>query len=214
MQKLLWIIVVIVLAIGGFVIFSPEKSSPVVQPQQSALKEYSNDTYGITLPYPNDWLATSTVQYGLTPIINVYKPTAASTPPPYIHHNNVTNVSIFPAGVPTEGLIAPTRQLDFDPGFNATNSIMFVLENGKPFAAYIQPVDKPSGWQEFGFIWARVYIPDLTSRCVDANDRETAADRCDPLTENHRILWSGTRDDIEWQEAINTLKSIEIEPRE
>src|SRR3989344_9530509 len=63
-------------------------------------KVYKNEKYGLEIKHPPDWqIYASKNPYDYDDIINIYK----TGKPPFTHHSNVTQVSIFPKGLATEG---------------------------------------------------------------------------------------------------------------
>jgi len=209
MKMLLSLLVVALIGVGAwFYFFAEPPQDTNDNGTATSTLSYRSTEYGVSFTHPFDWLVSEASLFG-TPAINVYAP-GQEEQPPYIHHNNVTNVSIFPDGVPTEGLFAPTRPLALNLPFSATGT-MFVLNDGTPFAAYIRPLERPTSWGEAGFIWMRVGISDLESTCYDAAGTELAENACDPMTEDHEIRWSGTVDASEWQKLLAILRTLTLE---
>jgi hypothetical protein len=125
---------------------------------------YTNDTYGFEVRHPDTWQVKESEQAG-EPRINIYKKSENQTAP-FIHHNNVTNVSIFPHGVATEGLAGVTSTSSIRFNVPIKNAIDYTLENGQKFATYAGFNTVPKNWQEWGFIWSRTEVIELKTRCV------------------------------------------------
>ncbi len=168
-----------------------------------------SEAYGFDLHLPRTWSFSSSTR--ATPMFNAYEYSpSAERAVPFEHHQNVTNVSVFPDGVPTEGVFAETKEVDFETPFELREgSRMFVLRDGTPFAAYLLPEKVPTGWSDFGFVWIRVYADDLATHCIDASGNDTG-DACDPLGGSESIELSGTVDPASWQQALDVLQSLSL----
>lgn len=217
---LVWLFVgLVVVAIGTYWLFgqSAEPGNSNENGTQNGIttdmlpEVISVDRYNLTLRFPSSWRTATSSLPGDIPAVNTYVP-EIGTSPPYTHHDNVTNVSVFPNGIPTEGLFAKWHELDFDPGFAATSSRVFTLEDGTPFAAFIRPLNPPGSWGQAGFIWMRVRVNNLATRCFDATSTLIPDERCNPLASGHEVRWSGTVDTSRWQEAQQILRSITFNP--
>lgn len=210
---LLWLVVLVIIAAAASAYFYT-RSSQNSGPNQN-WQTYTDASFNFSISYPSGWEVATTTQYG-TPIYNVYVPVSndATNTPPFIHHNNITNVSLFPNGVPTEGLFSQSKPLDFYPGFDVATatSRVFITEAGTPFAAYLRPLHMPRSWGESGFIWIRVRMDDAIMKCFDQTGQQINFDRCDPLTEHHTVTWTGTVDPSAWNTAEEILKTIKLGP--
>jgi hypothetical protein len=174
--------------------------------------ERTLEDYGVTLKYPaSDWSAAFDTSFALSPKLNVYvKPPGVPLDLPLDHFANVTHFSVYPRGIPTEGLFGPTRPLDFTPPFPVSEeSHLFVLEDGTPFAAYIRPTPSPRGWNDSGFLWMRVRVEDLETRCM-RDGREMSPAECDPMVEDDRILRTGSVDPEAWRTEKAMLSTVRL----
>jgi hypothetical protein len=150
-------------------------------------------------------VATSTE---LSSKFNFYiKPSGVPLDLPLTHFVNISNVSVFPEGIATEGLVGETKDLDLDVGFDVSEeSKLYTLEDGTPFAAYIKPVDYPESWTENGFIWIRTEIQNLETSCLKDGEE---VDNCDPLADQDiEIVRKGEVDQELWEKQIQVLKSF------
>lgn len=218
----IWIIVMIliILAAGAYLYYAGSDSMGVneggVQDDDvgttTEWRTYQNDSFDFSMSYHPDWQLSTTSAADTTPLFNVYVPAEnVSTTNGITHHTNITNVSVFPEGIPTEGLFAQSEDVNFDPGFAITDaSRMFVLEDGTPFAAYLIPASSPASWAESGFVWVRVHMDDAQTQCFDENGNELSEEACDPLTEEHTVSWSGSVDSSAWSRVVETVERIEL----
>ncbi|MDZ7726411.1 MAG: hypothetical protein U5L75_02420 [Candidatus Campbellbacteria bacterium] len=168
---------------------------------------FESSDYGFSFDRPYDWQFESSSE--ITPMFSAYvKPAGVPVTPPFDHFANVTHVSVYPEGIPTEGLIGETEPIDFDPGFELTQeSQMYVLEDGTPFAAYLVPENKPESWGESGYIWMRVRVEDLTTECFGGEEL-IPEEECDPMTEDHIIVREGEINESLWsleKEMVRTF---------
>lgn len=149
---------------------------------------YQNEEFGFELRHPRDWQATATTSFG-TPMINVYPRTTAERPP-FTHHSAVTQVSLFPRGVPTEGVFSQSRDSTREIGSEMKEAVEqaldFLLGDGEVWARFIIFRNPPASWQ-FGFVWAAVQIENGSSQCF-RNGNEIPEAQCDPLTGDEVVI--------------------------
>ena len=218
--------VVVVLVLGAFVLGAvvndqeTDKPQDDQEPPQQPLpsdqvpnnwQTFESREFDFSYRYPFDWQFAEEDE--ISPIFSAYvKPQGVPVTPPFTHHANITNVSVYPQGVPTEGLFGSTRPATFTPGFETVpeESYVYTLDDGTPFAARFVPANKPSSWNDAGFVWMRVYIDDLETTCIDAEGNEVSTNQCDPLVEDHTIVWNGDVDESVWDTAQMIAQSIEL----
>jgi hypothetical protein len=136
---------------------------------------------------------------------------------PLDHFANVSHFSVYPKGIPTEGLFGETRSFDVDVLFTVSDvpftvseeSEIFLLEDGTPFAAYVKPAALPRGWTESGFFWLRARVEDLRVRCL-RDGEEVGPEECDPLRRDDRILRTGRVDQKIWDQELAMLVKVDL----
>ncbi|MCI0619554.1 hypothetical protein L0Y40_00765 [Candidatus Wolfebacteria bacterium] len=143
-------------------------------------QEYRNDEYGFAFDYPDDWTVAAFPDNQIAPMFNVY-PSGTAGEPPFIHHNNVTQVSVFPYGVPTEGVFGKTASGDGSLVPDAGEVRDFLLADGTVWAKMAVGFPRaPSNWNEAGFLWASVVVENLATECRRNGEVITEAE-CDPF---------------------------------
>lgn len=221
--SILWLIVVIILAvivIGWVLVMLPDNIEER-EPQRTATTTdespeaepwvtYENTTYGFTLEHPPHWQVAESGSSFET-LITFYPPPAPEGQiPPFTHFVNATHVSVYPQGIPTEGLFAPTQRatLDLTFPYEATG---FMLESGEAFAWLIRPLNLPESWQQAGFVWGRVAIADLQVECLK-NGTPTPQNECDPLgaMEQIEFTWSGEINPAESETVRRILSTLRL----
>lgn len=171
---------------------------------------YTNDTYHFTLQYPaDDWNVEEDVSFEFSPKYNFYeKPAGVPVSLPLTHHANMTHASVYPLGIPTEGVFGTAVPLGFSvPYANMDESKMYLLEDGTPFAAMIVPESRPASWNDSGFVWVRAFIEGYETECV-RNGAVVGADTCDPLTRDDEIVHTGVVDIVAWERAVAVAQSL------
>lgn len=202
MKKGLIFIIAVVIVLGGYALLSnTDKTGNEDPSNEEEWVTHQNSKYKFSIDHPSDWLVWEGEQFG-TPIVNIYKK-GASQQPPYIHHSNVTQVSIFPNGVPTEGVNVESTTTQITLASPATIGLDFLLGDKTAFATMFSGfTTKPSSWNTFGFIWASVEIPDLKQYCIsDGVEHELALEEvCETLgREPETLVYRGSinKDDRE-----------------
>lgn len=174
-------------------------------------KEFVSPDYGFVLEYPSDWNEFS--EHGqLSPKFNFYPSDSLTDEElPLDHFSNETHASVFPLGIPTENVKAQSisvRESDIEFPYDLTNdSRVFVLENGEPFAAYLKLQDSPDSWNSSGFVWVRVAVDNLETRC-ERNGEVISQQECDPLVRGDEVIWSGEVNSDDWDTAVSIAESF------
>lgn len=190
---------------------SPSETSATSTPRVGEIDTttwvtYTNEAYGFEILHPQDW-RVATSGHPAEPIINIY-PQSETEQPPFIHHNIATNVSIFPGGVPTEGIFgdSATSTVPFTEPVLA--AIDFTLRDGSRWGTYAVFENPGVGWQEWGFIWARAPVSGLQELCV-IGEQEIPGNDC-PIFDNPdaRVVREGVIDERVRAIEIEMLKSF------
>jgi len=98
----------------------------------------------------------------------------------YIHHDNVTQISIFPQGVATEAVRGETAPGSSEIGVSIKESLDHILKNGEVWASFINPAQSQENWRDWGFIWAAQKVSDPSFGCV-RQGVEISVEECDPF---------------------------------
>jgi hypothetical protein len=152
---------------------APDRASPTGP--LPGWQTYTDDKYDFEIQYPSDW--TVAVSDEIEPKINLYKK-GGSPNLPFTHHSNVTQVSIFPKGIGTEGVDGEMATSTVKFAEPTSQSIDFLLKGGARWATYATFAKRPSSWPAFGFVWASVEVEDPSSECV-LDGKTAPIERCD-----------------------------------
>lgn len=174
-----------------------------------AWNTYTNDRFAVTLQYPSHWhvSTTTTATGGLVPLITVYpRELQGDDPPPYYIVDNVTHVSLYPHGVPTERLRAPRADTSVAPGDDFNRIRALLKATSSPFAFEAAATSYPQSWQPWGFAFARVKLDGMAIYCVSGAD--AVRGDCTPYPENHNIHRSGALDIHVRRTAVRILQSV------
>ncbi len=203
----LWFLLMVLLGIAGLFIFlgGGEPLGKQGEVDTDAWSTYRNEEFHFELKYPPDWQVAEFPDNQIAPIFNVF-PKSVAEQPPFIHHNDVVQVSVFPYGVPTEGIFGET--VDSDASFNVPvrNAIDFVLTDGSRWATFAGIENPPAPWGEAGFLFSRVTVYNLASRC-ERDGVPVPEAQCDQFT-GDVIVREGKMDEKEWQTARAILASF------
>jgi hypothetical protein len=157
-------LVVVALLLVYIFVPAPDRSAKPISTSDWAT--YTNDKYGFEIKHPADWIVAVNDE-DFEPKINIYKKDETAKPP-FIHHNNVTQVSFFPKGIGTEGVEGETTTSTLKFQQQTTQSIDFLLDGVVHWATYatFAASGRPASWNDFGFVWAGVEVKDPSSECV------------------------------------------------
>jgi hypothetical protein len=170
----------IFLAVGAFLLlYDAPKKSP--SPEGEAVwATYTNHAYDFEISHPAHWIVAEFPDNEIAPMFNIYKPGQAVGTEPLDHFASVTHVSIYPRGIPTEGVFGERRESAAQFGEEVAQTHDFLLEGGEVWATYATFENFPSRWDAPGFVWAHVAIQDLEVVCMSG--AEVVSDEaCDPL---------------------------------
>jgi hypothetical protein len=170
---------------------------------------YTNETFDFSIKIPPGWNVVELSDEELFSGVNFY-PVGVTADLPITHHSDVANVSVFPEGIPTEGVFG--ELVDSNVVFNETTSVSndFTLSDGSRWATFVAFLDAPPSWSESGFVWARVDIENLETECFREGEI-VSPEACDPLM-GDEIVYHGSVDERERaiQEAmLSTLTFVD-----
>jgi len=177
--------------------------------------QYMNPEYSFSLEYPEAWQNFTSAEE-ITPKFNFYSSVGDLTSEelPFDHFVNETHVSVYPEGIPTEGIFGQSVSIEESgiefPYELTTDSKVFVLENGEPFAAYLKPLESPDNWNSSGFIFAKVKINNLETVCERDGQIISEQEGCDPLVLGDQIIRNGDIDTKLWIDAVEAVESFEF----
>ena len=206
-----WIVILLVFVCGIWLLFSRDGATPI--DESSTWKEYRNTKYGFEMKYPPGWEVTEKSDNISGPWFTIFdaSETPKVNPPPYDHFTNQSHVSLYPNGIPTEGVIgtSATSSVEFPISLNQARD--YLLENGSAFATFASPKSAPASWGPAGFIWMRVRVPDLREAC-ERGGKEISIEFCDPLGGEDEIVRYGSVDEDIYEiekQIIATLRFFE-----
>lgn len=153
-------------------------SSPA--PKDNSWKTYQNKDFNFEIKYPNNWNVAEIPDSQLGPIFNFYPQTTNDTPP-FTHFSELNHVSVYPYGIPTEGINGEYRASFVSLNERPDQAIDFILEDNTPWATYVRFARKPKSWQESGFLFAGTKIVNLEMICL-RNDQPVQLEECDPFS--------------------------------
>ncbi len=167
---------------------------------------YRSGKYNFEVRHPKNWRVHEITSPEFLVGVNIYK-SDADVELPLTHHSNATQVSVFPEGIPTEGVFAESRDSTLGFSVDASLKTDFLLSDGTVWATYIAGLEnRPATWQEFGFLWASVKIDNLSTECLK-NGNKVPNEQCDPFT-GDKIIWHGSASSDDRETTLEILKSF------
>jgi len=206
-----WLIIIILaLATAGIFYYAFNSGSGLQNDEEKTNEEswltYRNEDFGFELKYPPQWTVAQTFSAD-TPAFNVYKKDETQDPPFY-HSNLVTQVSIFPRGVPTEGAFGSSLNSNVVFNTDVLEARDFILEDGTRWATFASIKNSPASWNESGFIWNSVEIKNLKISCFRAGE-PIAKIACEPFL-GDTLIRSGTINKEDRKIAEKILSSFTL----
>lgn len=181
-MKKLFLILAVVAVLGaagwGTVSWFSQREPERVEPTAN-WRTYTNTQYGFEIRYPDDWEVRFFDDTYMA-AINVYKKSEPGTFP-LTHHSPVTQVSIFPKGVPTEGVASQSQKSTLVLQETPAEQIDMVLADGTVWGTFASGFPaRPSSWEEWGFIWAAAKVFNGATECYRGGQAIDES-KCDPL---------------------------------
>lgn len=167
---------------------------------------YESNEYGFTLSYPADWeVATDTTPTN-EPLVSFYQPEAVDGEPPFTHHSPETHVSVYPQGIPTEGVSGEqtSSSVEFEAPINQADD--YLLSDGMAFATYANVEAMPRGWNDSGFIFANAAIDGLETECR-RDGEEIPMEQCDVMM-GDTLVRHGEIDESVRTQQVRMLESL------
>lgn len=147
---------------------------------------YASEQYNFSIRYPQDWeIAVGTLI--IDPAISIYKPNSSTSTPPFNHFIDATHVSVYPHGIATEGEVGQTATSSIATSYDTDSLYDFTLNNDLPWATYLNPAKEPASWNQSGFIWAKVSLEDVFTRCLNTDNEAVALNQCLEIPKNNNL---------------------------
>lgn len=213
-RVMIWLVIIsLFFILLGFVMLDNDtkKVKPIPEPltlEEVQWVEYVNEEYDFSLSYPKHW-KIHVEDDDLSPKINIY-PFQDDIILPFDHFAEATHFSIYPKGVPSEGLIGQNIDVSLPLNEKVKSAKEYILSNNDKWATMVSFEDTPSSWKPWGFIWSGVKVKNLEFSCKRGN-QEVEVEVCNPF-EGDTLLREGNvnSDLIEIErKIINSFKFIE-----
>ena len=146
---------------------------------------YANEQFGFEVKYPPGWrLATFPIDPA-APVFNIYKSSEMAAPVrPLTHFDSATHVSIFPHGLPTEGVSGQTQVSQVPFSIPTRTARDFVLADDSIWATfvglYIQNISQNFVPTNAAFVWAGLKVDNLVEECR-LNRAVMSLEKCDVM---------------------------------
>ncbi|MFW5871974.1 MAG: Gmad2 immunoglobulin-like domain-containing protein [bacterium] len=218
MKKLILVLILVVLLVSLWFLFenqNNEKRNEDGNGRSDAVEkiQYEDSDYSFSLEYPETWQEFISDEE-ITPKFNFYpnNDDLNSEELPFDHFVNETHVSVYPEGIPTEGIFGQSISVEESgiefPYELKADSKVYVLENGEPFAIYLKPLESPDNWNSSGFVFARVKVDNLETTCKRDGQVISEQEGCDPLVLGDQIIRNGDIDTKLWVDVVETVESF------
>lgn len=185
------------------------ESEDPIEIDTSDWETYTNTTYGFTVMHPPEWIVHEAPDDPITPKFNIYKPGSDESGLPFTHHSpGATHVSVYPEGIPTEGLFGKKRDSHIDFSIETRSATDYLLRDGTAYATFANIGAANDAWAEAGFVFAGVPIRDHNIECFREGDR-ISDEECDPLMGDD-IIHKGSIDERDRRTQEAMLETFEL----
>lgn len=157
------------------------------------MKRHSVREWGVGFEYAEDLEIFTGELAPNAPVINIYPEKLSQDPPFGVHEDPALSyIAVLPNGF---GVDAPAGRriplvewegaapvhFNVDPG----ESVVYLLENGEPWAYSFRFQENPEKWNDYGSIFVHFGIRNFEAECEEREDGEKIAmEDCDPLAGN------------------------------
>ncbi len=196
MKRFLWLLVILT---GVFSCKNEEKEASskqesiqeeVTNNEKDSFKKFESEKWHFSVEFPSAYKVSEGELPAATPVINIYDPTNESTPPFAIHENaEASYIAFLPEGFGVDAPSGMRRSFkDWEGGLplsfeiDPVNSTVYLLENGKPWAASLRFFAPPPRWKDHGSIFIHFAVINFKAECFDGKSNKVKAmETCDPL---------------------------------
>jgi hypothetical protein len=140
---------------------------------------YRSEQFSFAIEHPPAWQVSEHLQAEITPMFNI-RPPGPDPERPLDHHADATHLSIYPEGIPTEGVFGERAPTQMPVNDQVAEGWDYLLEDGTIWGTMLTFHHPPESWTESGFVWAAAAIQNLEVQCF-RNDKQVGEAECDPL---------------------------------
>jgi hypothetical protein len=179
-KRLTYILASIVLIIFiGTAIFSPKDRAGITidSAEKRNWKVYENKNFGFSIEFPVGWKIHESVNTDY-PSINIYRQEFRKTPP-FDPFSGVTQISIFPKGLPTELPVGQIKDSELEFKLDTIKKVDYKLTNDQIWATYVNLEKLNRNWSKDGFIWIETKIDNRENSCT-RNNSPISFEECNP----------------------------------
>jgi len=207
LQKMKFSIIFLVITLVAFGCKNPEDTDrtsrseveqDTVIESQTEIQKYKSDTWNFAFEYPEDLMVSEGQLSQNSKVINVYPESMNISKPLAIHEKpGIPYIAFLPKGY---GVDAPSGRkksikdwsanLNLSFNVDETESQVYLLENGQPWAYFLRFHQPPKGWNKYGGIFVHYAVTNFNASCVSANGEIIPMEKCDPISEN-KVSFSG-----------------------
>ncbi|SDL43527.1 Immunoglobulin-like domain of spore germination [Salinimicrobium catena] len=191
-----------------------QQDSISVEPEEElqASQDYVSEKWYFSLQVPTAYEVYSGELPAKAPVVNIYHPQNDKAPPYAIHENaSASYIAFLPNGFGVDAPSGKRKSLkEWGKGFplqfeiNPNESMVYLLENGRPWALSLRFYSPPPGWDEYGSIFVHYAVNDFKAQCFsEASGDKKPMNQCDPLG-GDRVEYSGEVSS-ESMEALNSV---------
>lgn len=175
-------------------------------------KTFTSEEFSFSIKCPEDWQYSIDTERPFAPMFSFFIPNDdIGDDGPFDHHYvGIDHVSVYPYGIPTEGVFGQTISVSEDWRSDITReSSLYVLEDNTPFAAYLRFEQVPESWEDWGFVWVRSIVED--EQVVYLVDGEEVDRLVDPLGDPRvEVVRRGEVNKDAWNILRKVVESIEF----
>ncbi len=186
------------------------------QESENTFENYQNENFGFSMELNSSWKILESEKTG-NPVINIYKLENEIQPPYGIREDaEIGFISILPEGLPVDGLSGQSVNLinyNQNPfqleAIDQKKSLVYLLENGKAYAYFLQLKEQPDNWRSYGGIFIHPRVANFTKHCYDENGKEKSLEDCDNPAGSDKIRFTGEvseQDMDDFAEIINSFQ--------
>jgi hypothetical protein len=178
---------------------------------------YRSDTWHFSIQYPTGFTALESELPGSAPVVNIYEKNESLDPPFGFHEEPESfYISFVPEGFGTETPAGKQQSfskwrgslpLGFD--IDKESSVVFMLDDGTPWAYMLKFRNPPMSWGSYGTIFMQLPISDFTAECRNASGEVKPMSQCDPLGSD-KVSYFGTIAPEDANLLNNILRSLEF----
>ncbi|UII25466.1 Gmad2 immunoglobulin-like domain-containing protein [Fulvivirga maritima] len=179
--------------------------------------DYTTTKFHFTLEVPDNWKVEDTKNSRGLSVVTLFSSAydlVAKPPFDFIEYPKITYITMHPDGGSHPeplgskiNLQGWNKDLPVDFQLNRDSSLVYILNDGEPWAYLLKPSNPPKGWSDSGFIFVHLGVSDFSARCFDNTGKPKPISAYD-MSAGDKMTYYGEVKDEEKETVQHIMNSL------